>query len=201
MKYDLTGQRFGKLIAICENGKNKHNDIVWKCQCDCGNSTIVPAYRLISGKTRSCGCLREVHKMAKSRLYNTWHGMKQRCDNASDHEYKRYGGRGIKLCEEWQMFEPFMQWALSHGYNDTLTIDRIDNNGDYSPENCRWITLQEQQRNKSDNISLTYNGETHILMEWSEITGIRYQTLQGRYRRGWDVQAIITTPVNKKIFS
>jgi hypothetical protein len=136
--------------------------------------------------------------MATSRLYHTWNGIRNRCNNSTACEFEKYGGRGIKICEEWHTFEPFMEWALSHGYQDDLTIDRIDNNGDYSPDNCRWITFKEQQRNKSNNINLTYNGETHILMEWSEKTGIKYPTLQGRYKRGWSTEKILTTPVNER---
>jgi len=139
------------------------------------------------------------HGMAKTRLYRAWTNMRNRCNWEKDREYQHYGGRGIKVCDEWQnSFEPFMEWALSHGYNDTLTIDRINVDGNYEPDNCRWITRKEQNNNMTSNVRLTHNGITHNLTEWSKITGISYPTLQGRVRRGWKTKDILFKPIDKR---
>lgn len=139
------------------------------------------------------------HGMARTRLYRTWANMKNRCGKEYDKEYKYYGGRGISVCKEWATsFEKFKEWALSNGYQDNLTIDRIDVNGNYEPKNCRWITRQEQNKNASSNIILSLNGVSHILADWSDIVEIGYSTLQGRVRRGWSDEEVLTTPVNKR---
>ena len=125
--------------------------------------------------------------------------MRQRCYLPTSTEYNKYGGRGIRVCDEWNNdFIPFMEWALSNGYEKGLTLDRIDVNGNYEPTNCRWITHREQQNNKTDNVLLTLDGITHNLREWSEITGTNYQTLQGRVRRGWSDEDVLTKPINKR---
>ena len=140
---DLTGQRFGRLTVL------ERTELKWLCKCDCGNKKIVAGGHLVSGDTKSCGCLRIKHGMRNTRLYSIWHGMKERCYNTKHKFYKHYGGRGIKVCEEWKNdFQTFADWALSHGYADNLTIDRIDVNGNYEPSNCQWATNAEQQRNK-----------------------------------------------------
>ena len=136
------------------------------------------------------------HGMAGTRLYRAWTNMRNRCNRKADKEYKHYGGRGIKVCEEWQNdFETFKEWALSNGYDDTLTLDRIDTNGNYEPNNCRWVTRKEQNNNMTSNVVLTV---THNLTEWSEITGISYSTLQGRIRRGWKTDDVLFKPINKE---
>lgn len=134
--------------------------------------------------------------MAKTKLYRCWVNMRHRCYLKSSHDYEKYGGRGIKVCDEWNNdFVPFMEWALSHGYKDELTLDRINVNGNYEPCNCRWITHREQQNNKTDNVLLTLDGITHNLREWSDITGISYPTLQGRKKRGWSDADALTIPI------
>lgn len=154
-KLDLTGQRFGRLTVIKEAGRTKQNRIKWLCQCDCGRQITVARDNLVNEHQKSCGCLRKnmaiernvSHKKRYTRLYTTWKNMKQRCSNPAATKYDRYGGRGITVCDEWREdFQTFYDWAMANGYSDDLTIDRIDNDGDYEPSNCQWITQAENTR-------------------------------------------------------
>ena len=155
---DISGQTFGRLTAI-EIAGRKYRTTLWRCICSCGNETIVFVAYLRSGHTKSCGCLRSeitsqknyTHGEGQTRLYRIWAGIKQRCTNPNVVAFCRYGGRGITLYADWYYFEPFRDWAIANGYSDNLSIDRINNDGNYEPENCRWTTQAAQMRNMSRN--------------------------------------------------
>jgi len=203
---DLTGQRFGRLTVI-ERAEDhiqptgKH-ETKWRCVCDCGNITVAYGGSLRNGGTKSCGCLqREIvsqrhkrhkrHGDSKTRLYNTWNHMLYRCYNPKHKNYHRYGGRGITVCEEWKKYENFRDWAMANGYQEDLSIDRVDVNGSYCPENCRWVTQKEQTRNRSSNCIITLNGESKILIEWCELYGMNYGTVSSRLSRGWTPEEVL----------
>lgn len=205
-RLDLVGCRFGRLVVINEATPIKRHRR-WNCRCDCG--TVVTVYQtcLRSGNTKSCGCLcpdisREkftIHgeNNRNSRLHSIWNGMLGRCRNSNDPRYEDYGGRGISVYPDWENYLSFKDWALTHGYSDDLTLDRIDVNGNYYPENCRWATRYEQQNNMRSNTFITFNGKTLTLAQWSREIGVKYTTLVTRWRRGWSVERMLTTPSQK----
>lgn len=196
--HDLTGQKFGRLTAIEVDEGHPGKRTFWVCQCDCGNIKSVRSDSLQSGGIKSCGCLKREtdaanvsrnhkHKLSKTPLYNVWQGMKGRCYNENDPRFADWGGRGIQVCEEWRHdFMAFHDWALANGYREGLSIDRIDNDGDYRPDNCRWATQKQQSRNRRSNINITIGNSTRTLLEWCEIFGLNYNAVNMRYRRSGD---------------
>lgn len=211
---DLTGQRFGRLTVVERAANSASGHTCWRCLCDCGNVKVVQGSALKSGDTISCGCYNieictnriakwqiesGADNRSKTKLYWVWVAMRNRCNNFNNYSYKNYGGRGIRVCSEWdQSFESFKSWALLHGYKEGLSIDRKDNNGDYSPENCRWVNLKVQHRNQRVSRMLTLNGKTQTLADWSEELRISHGTLSARLRSGWSVERTLTEPVHKK---
>lgn len=183
---DITSERFGSLTALHVTGKNVSGSYIWMCKCDCGDYKEVYVTRLLNGKTAHCGCLTKVkNPVANERLFHIWQGIKTRCFNPNAKEYKDYGGRGITLFSAWiNDYKAFREWAYSNGYSDELTIDRINNNSGYYPENCRWITLTEQQSNKRNNVFVNYNDEKITLAELSRRTNIGLTSLHQRYHAG-----------------
>lgn len=199
---DLTGLRFGRLVVLHRAENGKCGKVRWQCRCDCGKETTVFAAGLTSGNTSSCGCYRSevvtkehtTHGMTNTRLYKTWVNMRNRCTNKKDKFFKEYGGRGIKVCDEWaSSFEAFCKWAMANGYDDNLTIDRIDANGNYEPSNCRWATTIEQANNKRNNHYITHNGETHTIKEWARIKGVHPATIYKRINKGWTIEQVLKT--------
>ncbi len=196
---DLTGQRFGRLTVISISRKvqsGKRERYYWKCRCECGNYHETRSDSLTSGNVQSCGCLHREqaiknvslhhsHKKSASRIYRIWQKMKDRCLNENVPCYERYGGRGITICDEWkENFEAFFKWAMANGYDETLTIDRVDNNKGYFPDNCRWTTNKEQSRNRRSNITVSYEGREMTLIEAAEKSGLPYSSLNARWKRG-----------------
>ncbi len=206
---DLVGQRFGRLTVLYKTDKTKYGKALWRCKCDCGNFKDTISTSLKNGDVKSCGCLqKEVrkenalyldkvrlkHGMSDTRLYRIYNDMVSRCYRKSINGYENYGGRGIRVCDEWlgeDGFKNFMSWSFANGYNEELTIDRLDSNGHYEPNNCKWSTRKEQANNTRATIFLEYGGEKHSLTEWSERTGIRKGTLYTRMRKGWSVGKIL----------
>jgi hypothetical protein len=201
-KKNLLGKKYGRLKVIRENGR--FNEMVcWDCVCDCGKTVNVPAYYLTSGQTQSCGCLQRertskantIHgdskRKAESSLYRIYKHMIWRCENPNCKDYANYGGRGIKVCDEWKKsYLAFKEWALKNGYEPHLTIDRIDVNGDYKPSNCRWITLTEQENNRRDNVFLVFDGVRKTASQWAREYGVKPSKIYYRKRKGWSDDAI-----------
>ena len=207
---DLTGQRFGRLLALERANYNNHG-AYWLCECDCGNKKIISGKSLRKGLTISCGCYAKEqrrkattkHGQAKNRLDNLYDKMKQRCYCTYSKSYIWYGARGIKICDEWlQNKKAFFEWAYQNGYdiNDPYmkcTLDRIDVNGDYSPENCRFVDIKTQCNNRTTNRLITYQETTLNLIGWEKKTGIKRGTIAHRLKLGWPVKEALTRPLCK----
>lgn len=185
---DLTGQRFGKLVVVQYAGRKGMNTM-WKCQCDCGNITITTNSNLRTGSAKSCGCYKKVHSVThgatrggkRERLYKNYYGMINRCYNEHDKCFNSYGRKGIKVCDEWlNDFSVFRDWALSNGYQDDLTIDRINSNGNYEPLNCRWLTMKDNLLHKNKDSILEVNGELLTTGGWAKKIGVCSGTIRKR---------------------
>ena len=191
---DLTGKIFGRLKVIRLSSKTEYGKYIWECLCECGNTINVLGDNLKKGQI-SCGCYkteylkesRTIHGLSKTKLYSVWNSMKDRCYREGCEMYKYYGGRGIIVCDEWRKnYKEFYDWAMSSGYTAGLSIDRIDNNGNYEPVNCRWVTAEQQANNTRANRYITVNGITKTLSQWVKLLRIDYSTFYRRKDRGFD---------------
>ena len=200
-------------MIVLERAGSHNGNALWKCQCDCGNIKIINGINLRNGDTKSCGCLHSetvAHQMqthgfnkhyTRERLYGVWGGMLTRTRNPKAENYAYYGGRGIKVCDEWHDYAIFREWALTHGYQPNAkygecTLDRIDDNGNYCPENCRWVSMTSQANNQRSNKLITYNGETLNLKQWATKLHINYSTFRQYINNGLSLEEIITTHVH-----
>lgn len=203
---NLLGRRFGRLVVTrFDYYAAFSHSVRWICKCDCGKEKSVLASCLKGGSVTSCGCFSSEQKSKRTRkhgfgngdrLFRIWSGMKSRCYSQNDRNYKRYGARGIRICDEWlKDFMSFREWSLKNGYAENLSIDRIDNDASYSPDNCRWCDKKAQSNNRRTNVIITYNGEKHTASEWSDIVGIKAATLVSRKSHGWTDKECIEIPV------
>lgn len=205
---DLTGQRFGRLTVAERAESTNRRRVKWLCKCDCGNEVIVSGDDLHSGNTKSCKCLRsensrQIHKthgLTNTRLHNIWSRMIDRCCNPQSKFYNSYGGRGISICVEWRnSFQAFYDWAKANGYAETLSIDRIDNDGNYCPENCRWATAKEQSNNRRSNTLVTMNGKTQTVTHWCNELGLKNRDIvYKRLNAGWPPEKAFFTASRKR---
>lgn len=208
---DLTGKKFGKLTVLSYAFSDKHRVSHYLCECECGNKKIISGQSLSKGLTKSCGCIKKSKKSdnklkkrdrskwaSYDRIYRIWYAIKYRCYYQNSTIYKKYGAKGITMCEEWKNdFQCFKQWALENGYKENLTIDRIDNSKGYSPDNCRFVDYYVQNNNRNTVHKITINNETHSISEWARIYNIPRSTIYHRLDRGWDEVTSVTTPYIK----
>lgn len=206
-KLDLLGQRFGRLVVLEEvERRDNGGRVKWLCKCDCGKKVEVVGKDLKNGHTQSCGCLRQEllgnrsrkHGMSKTALYHVWDNMMSRCYRKSCSHYHNYGGRGITVCEEWARDRnSFFEWARHSGYKENLQLDRINNDGNYEPANCRFVTSQQNGRNTRWNKVIIYKGRSKCLAEWAEELGFSYDILKRRLLQGWEIERAFTSPVKE----
>lgn len=205
---DLTGQKFGRWTVLYEGEPLMRGDnrVIhkWVCQCDCGKIKSVSERSLLDGRSTSCGCyhseiMKDVskkanstHGMSNTRLYRTWRHMLNRCYNKNDIRYDIYGARGVVVCDAWQKFENFATWAMDNGYSDSLTIDRIDVNGNYEPENCQWVDNKTQANNRRSCRLYEIDGETHNIAEWCRIYNKPYKLVWKRLNKGLNIQTALS---------
>lgn len=198
----MIGERYGRL-TVEQPAKRKNRENTWLCRCDCGKTTTATSSALATGHKKSCGCYKlerisqakKTHGESEATLYHKWEGIKQRTLNENCKDYAGYGGRGITICPEWRdSFEAFRDWALANGYQDDLTIERKDVNGDYCPDNCRWATPKDQANNRRNNRVIEHNGERHTLKQWADNAGMSLEALKYRLDSGWDMERALKTP-------
>lgn len=214
---DISGNKFGRLTAVKVDHSDGHSNF-WLCKCDCGNLIVVRLQHLRQGMTKSCGCLQRemrktrgerskigertrTHGLSSHPLHNVWNGMKSRCYNHNHKYFHRYGGRGISICNEWKdNFLDFYNWCVNHGYKDGMTVDRIDNDGDYKPSNCRLVDYVKQANNKSNTIYVIHNGKSYTISDICKITGLKRRTVYERVKKGLSFEEITNTELKKNQF-
>lgn len=204
-KKDMKGMEFGRLkVGECA-GRNSKGAHFWNCHCVCGGSVVVQGFQLVCGRTTSCGCARsDANRRNKfkhggrkgpdairKRLYTKWHGMKKRCGNPNNNEFKNYGGRGIRVCDRWKDFTLFCE-DMQSTFKMGLTIERVDVNGHYEPSNCVWIPREEQAKNTRSNIRITFNGKTQCCAQWARETGISAYKISRRLKKGLPIEKVLS---------
>lgn len=199
MQQGLIGVRFGRLVVTERLPSVRGGHSMWRCLCDCGQTTNVLGTSLRKGATKSCGCLNRelasglnlIHGKSDTKTHRIWRGMLERCGNQNNKRFPQYGGRGIKVCKRWQTFENFIadMGECKAGYS----IDRINPNGNYEPGNCRWASQKDQQNNRTNNHRLTMNGETHTISEWCDRLGLSRSTVMDRLAKGWSAEKALST--------
>lgn len=198
LRNDLTGRIFGNLTVLyrsSDRGNGKKPVVKWECQCSCSSIVAVKSDSLLSGHTKSCGCQKIKHGYSnKERLYQTWKNMRRRCHDPKNKRWEQYGGRGIAICHDWDDYNQFRKWAMANGYTDELTIDRINVDGNYCPENCRWADAKTQANNISRNRIIEYRNKEMTMSELADYLGLSYSALQHRIERGWDMESIANIP-------
>lgn len=207
---DLTGEKYGKLTVLKREGKDRQKCLLWKCKCDCGNEIIVRGSSLRNSHTQSCGCHKTerlkkthyIHGKARTKIYKCWKSMIDRCYNENNSSYHNYGGRGIGVCKEWLDGKTglinFWDWSINNGFDKHLSIDRIDNNKGYAPDNCRWTTMKVQSMNKRNNHNITFQRQTKCMTAWGEDTGLTANCLSARLNHyKWPIEKALTSPSRK----
>ena len=209
---DLTGRKYNRWTVIgYDKERSTRDNKYWICQCECGTIKSLWRGNIVNGNSKSCGCWnkeaarnrKNAHHESKTRLYNVWVKMRSRCNDPKDKSYPRYGGRGITVCKEWENYFSFKEWAIKTGYDKDAkfgqcTIDRINVNGNYQPDNCRWISMKEQCYNRRSNRRITYHGETLTATEWEKKLGYRKGTIIKRLHNGWsEERAVSTIPITR----
>ena len=200
-RVDLTGRKFGRLTVVGYAASMPNGQLKWHCRCECGATRVVYGVHLNRGKTRSCGCYNnEVHSTLSGRSkgaaseYKTWSSMLNRCENPNAQEFDRYGARGIAVCDRWHDLECFLQ-DMGRRPSSKHSIDRINNNGDYEPGNCRWATRQTQQNNLRSNRIVSFGGKSLTVAQWARDVGCSWSVIFCRLERGWTVERALTQPV------
>lgn len=194
------GKKQHNITVISHFKKGKYNSNYFRCQCDCGRVTDISVSHFFNDKQTTCGRFHKKYENSQigERLYNTWNKMVHRCYDPNNQKYYAYGARGIKVCDEWHNdYDTFYKWAIENGYELGLWIERIDNDGNYCPENCKWATRKEQMRNTRRTKYITYKGETHSLAEWCENLNLYYPTINSRLNKGWSIEKSFETPTEK----
>ena len=201
------GCKFNRLTVLRVAGKNKFGHPLFECRCDCGTVVLRESTRVKNGASKSCGCYQieitsqnnSTHRLSKTRLYHIWGCMIQRCNNPKNSSYKFYGPKHVSVCPEWRNdFMEFYNWAISNGYREDLTIDRIDGNKDYCPDNCRWVDAYVQSNNRSNNRLMTLNGITKNCKQWSNYFGFNYKYFHQKCsQNNWDLEKVLEIPYFK----
>lgn len=203
-RIDITGEKYNLLTVIGVH-EVKNGKVYWDCLCDCGQNTVVLGSNLKNGSVKSCGCLthkpsvRRTHNESKTKLYRHWKSMMYRCYNEKNSAYKWYGKRGIRVCKEWQSYDGFKKWVNETKPCEGYTVERIDVNGDYCPNNCTWIPINEQAKNRTTTVIIDFNGEKNSLTDWCIKLGLDYKRVHNRiYKLGWSFEKAISEPVDVK---